>query len=116
MTYHDAIEHLDGVSIHTGFPNPAIDASLKDLDLNRLLVHHSAATYYMQIAGNSWEQLGIFNGDIAIVDRAITAYPNDIVVWWRDDTFTLTPLHKTPKHAVVWGVITATIHRFKAMQ
>ena len=113
MTYHDSVEALHGVSIHTGFPNPAIDASLKDLDLNQLLVSHSVATYYMEITGNDWRSLGIFTGDIAIIDRAIAARPNDIVVWWHEDSFTMTPLHKVPKDATVWGTITATIHRFK---
>ncbi len=113
MIYHDSVESLHGVSVHTGFPNPAIDASLKDLDLNQLLVSHSVATYYMEITGNNWRQLGIFDGDIAIIDRAITARPNDIVVWWRDSEFTMTPLHKVPQQATVWGTITATIHRFK---
>jgi DNA polymerase V len=111
--YHDAIPKNAGISVHTGFPNPATDASLKDLDLNQLLVSHSAATYYMEITGNNWQQVGIFDGDIAIIDRAITAHGNDIVVWWHQDSFTMTPLHKVPKDAVVWGTITATIHRFK---
>lgn len=113
MIHHDAVSSLHGVSVHTGFPNPAIDASLKDLDLNQLLVSHSTATYYMEITGHNWQQVGIFDGDIAIIDRAVTAHPNDIVVWWHQDTFTMTPLHKIPRGAVVWGTITATIHRFK---
>ena len=113
MTYHDTIEGLHGVSVHTGFPNPAIDASLKDLDLNQLLVSHSVATYYMEITGHTWQQVGIHDGDIAIIDRAISARPNDIVVWWHQDSFMMTPLHKIPKEAQVWGTITATIHRFK---
>lgn len=111
--YNDNIPRDAGVSIHTGFPNPAIDASLKDLDLNQLLISHSVATYFMEIAGDEWRSLGIHNGDIAIVDRAVTARRNDIVVWWQQDNFAFSHLHQVPKNAVVWGTITATIHRFK---
>ncbi len=113
--HHDNIPKDAGISVHTGFPNPAIDASLKDLDLNQLLVSHSVATYYMEIAGDEWQALGIFSGDIAIVDRAVTAHANDIVVWWHHNTFTFSHLRHVPKNAVVWGTITATIHRFRVI-
>jgi len=110
--YHDNLPD-QGVAIHTGFPNPAIDASLKDLDLNTLLISHTAATYFMEVAGDDWRDLGIFAGDIAIIDRAVTAYSNDIVAWWHQDSFMLSHLHQVPKNAAVFGTITATIHRFK---
>jgi DNA polymerase V len=112
--YHDNIPQ-QGVAIHTGFPNPGIDASLKDLDLNQLLITHSAATYLMRIVGDAWQPLGIFDGDIAIIDRAVSAQHNDIVVWWHDGDFMLSHLHQMPKTAAMWGVITSTIHRFKVV-
>lgn len=110
--YHNGVS-LDGVAIHTGFPNPAIDAALKDLDLNQLLIAHSASTYMMRIEGNSWRALGVFDGDIAIIDRSLTAFSNDIVVWWHDDSFILSHLSQVPKQATVWGIVTSTIHQFK---
>lgn len=103
----------DGVAIHTGFPNPAIDASLKDLDLNQLLIAHSASSYMMRVQGDEWRHLGIFNGDIAIIDRSLTAYANDIVVWWHEDSFMLSHLSQVPKQATVWGMVTSTTHIFK---
>lgn len=113
--YHDSIPD-QGVAVHTGFPNPAIDASLQDLDLNRLLISHSAATYYMEIAGDTWRNLGIHDGDIAIIDRAVSAQQNDLVAWWGEGSFVLSHLHQVPPRATVWGVITTTIHRFKRVQ
>jgi SOS-response transcriptional repressor LexA len=110
--YHKGVSH-DGVAVHTGFPNPAIDASLKDLDLNQLLIAHSASSYMMRIGGDSWQHLGIFNTDIAIIDRSLTAHQNDIVVWWHEDTFMLSHLSQVPKQATVWGMVTSTIHIFK---
>ena len=114
--YHDNIPKDAGIAIHTGFPNPGIDASLKDLDLNQLLITHSTATYMMRIAGNEWQSLGVFNNDITIIDRAVTAHSNDIVVWWHDDSFMMSYLHQVPKDAVVWGTVTSTIHQFKEVR
>lgn len=110
--YHKGVSQ-EGVAIHTGFPNPAIDASLKDLDLNQLLIAHSASSYMMQIVGNEWQSLGIFDGDIAIIDRSLTARQNDIVVWWHEDSFRLSYLSQTPKQAIVWGIVTSITHIFK---
>ena len=110
--YNDNLP-TEGVAIHTGFPNPAIDASLKDLNLNQLLIAHSASSYMMRVQGNEWQHLGIFNGDIAIIDRSLTAHQNDIVVWWHEDVFMLSHLSQVPKQATVWGMVTSTIHIFK---
>jgi hypothetical protein len=101
----------EGVSVHTGFPNPAIDATAPELDLNRLLIKHSAGTYLMQISGNEWRHLGIFNGDIAIVDRALPAQRNDTIIWWHDGDWVISPRARMRPDATVWGVVTATIHQ-----
>ncbi|HLZ14872.1 MAG TPA: S24 family peptidase [Candidatus Saccharimonadales bacterium] len=106
----------DGVSIHTGFPNPAADTTLHRLDLNQLLIRHSVATYMFRVQGNNWEQAGVFDGDIAIVDRALDARGNDIVLWWHDSEgeFAISSRKRMPKDARLWGVITATIHQFRS--
>jgi len=111
--YHNSIPMDAGVSVHTGFPNPAIDASLKELDLNQLLISHSAASYFMRVSGGEWQPLGIFDGDIVIIDRAVTSSPNDLVAWWQHDTFAVSHLHSVPKNAVIFGTVTSTIHQFK---
>ena len=102
-----------GVSIHAGFPNPATDASLQNLNLNTLLVAHSLSTYFMRIAGDNWREMGIFDEDIVIIDRALAAGSNDLMVWWHEDIFALSPKHKVPKDAVTFGVVTATIHQYR---
>ncbi len=106
-------DNPEGVSVHAGFPNPGTDRSLQALNLNTLLIAHSASTYFMQIAGNDWRGIGVFNGDIAIVDRAISASPNDLMVWIYEDSLALSPRHRVPDGASVFGVVTATIHQFK---
>ncbi len=109
-------ENTDGVSVHEGFPNPATDTSLQSLDLNTLLITHTATTYLMRMSGDEWQILGIFGGDIVIVDRSINAQPNDLVVWTKADRFTLSYKHTVDESTAVWGVITATIHQFRKAQ
>ncbi|HEU4913959.1 MAG TPA: S24 family peptidase [Candidatus Saccharimonadales bacterium] len=111
----DTIHQTPGVSVHTGFPNPAIDERLRSLDLNHLLINHSASTYFFRVQGSEWESIGIFDGDIAIIDRALDASRNDIVLWWGADSgeFKLSALSAVPAGSNVWGVITATIHQFR---
>ena len=108
-------EPRDGVSIHTGFPNPAIDQRLQALDFNRLLIENTVSTYMFRVRGNEWEGAGVFDGDIAVVDRALNARKNDVVIWWRESggEFAISHLHAMPKGASIWGVVTATIHRFR---
>jgi DNA polymerase V len=106
-----------GVSVHSGFPNPAADTSLHSLDLNQLLIQHSTSTYFFRVRGSEWENSGIFDGDIAIIDRALDPRKTDTVIWWNNDTteFTISTRRSVPADATVWGVITATVHQLRAV-
>lgn len=107
-------QNPDGVSVHDGFPNPATDAALQGIDLNRLLVNHTASTFFMRIAGNAWARQGIFNNDLVIIDRAVGARPRDPIVWIHGADFMISPRHALPTDAVVWGTVTTVIHQFGA--
>lgn len=118
MTDEHTTTRPDGVSEHTGFPNPATDTSLRSLDLNQLLINHSASTYFFRVRGDHWQDAGVFDGDIAIVDRALDARKTDTVIWWNPDAdqFSISLKTGTPADATVWGVITATIHQFRKVR
>lgn len=105
----------NGVSIHAGFPNPAADKSLGNLDLHQLLVPRPSSTFLFRISGQQWQEQGIFDGDIAVIDRALDAHSNDIIVWWSESTgeFSLSHRSQMPEHAALWGVVTATVHQFR---
>lgn len=105
----------DGVSVHTGFPNPATDKRLQTLDFNKLLVRHAVSTYMFRLRGHEWEGAGVLDGDIAIVDRALDPKKTDVVLWWDEQAgeFSISKYTDMPKTAAVWGVITATIHQFR---
>ena len=102
-----------GVSEHAGFPNPAMDRSIQALDLNKLLIQHSAATYLMRIEGATWQSLGILDGDIVIVDRALGHKANDLTVWWQGENFVIGQAAGVPEGTETWGLVTAVIHRYK---
>lgn len=112
---HGTSSTPDGVSVHTGFPNPAADTSLQTLDFNRLLVQHSGSTFMFRIQGNQWEGAGVFDGDIAVVDRALDPRTNDVVIWWDEarGEFAVSSYSQLPPTANCWGVVTSTVHQFR---
>ena len=57
-------------SVPAGFPSPADDYVDRKLDLNEYLIKHPAATYFFRVSGQSLEPIGVFDGDLLIVDRA----------------------------------------------
>lgn len=109
--------HGDGVSVHSGFPNPALERRGQGpqlaLDLNELLVRHSSSTYLFQIAGHNWSDQGIYDGDVAIIDRALQARPSDLIAAWRSGGSTLCRQHELEPEDKPWGVVTAIIHQYR---
>ena len=75
--------------IWAGFPSPADDYLDQPLDFNELLITHPAATFAVRIAGDSMEGIGLFAGDIAVVDRAETASDGKIILGILDGQFTI---------------------------
>lgn len=101
-----------GVTVHAGFPNPAIDTSLQGIDLNKELIQHSIGTYFMRIEGNTWQGFGISNNDVLVIDRVLPPRKNDLVVWWEGDSFSFGPRTSLPAGAECWGVVTTAIHQY----
>lgn len=75
--------------VRAGFPSPAEDYIERPLDFNELLIEHPAATFAVRVAGDSMTGAGIFEGDIAVVDRSRTAVNGNIVLALLDGAFTL---------------------------
>ena len=63
-----------------GFPSPAQDMAVKQIDIGEILVKHPMSTYYMCVKGNSMMEAGIEDGDHLIVDRSLTARHNNVVI------------------------------------
>ncbi len=118
------------IGVSAGFPSPADDYKEKKLDLNDLLIRQPEATFFAKASGDSMTGAGIFDGDMLIVDRSITAADGKIVIAVVNGELTVkrfklvgrtAQLHaENPKYSPitlcegdnvnVWGVVTNVIH------
>lgn len=85
-------------NIKAGFPSPADDYLHDTLDFHRDFIRHPEATYYGRIAGDSMADLGLDEGDIAVIDRAVEPRDGDIVVAAVDGEFTIKQLDLSHQH------------------
>lgn len=117
--------------VAAGFPSPADDYLDGGLDLNEHLIEHPAATYFARAEGDSMIELGIFTGDLLIVDRAVQAVDGDVVVVAIDGQLTIKvldlahsrllpanklyrPIEISPESQVdVEGVVVHAVHHLK---
>lgn len=107
----------DGVSVHSGFPNPAADQRGRKtglaLDLNHLLVRQPSSTYLFRVSGHQWAHQGIYDGDIAVIDRAVQARDTDLLVVWQEAGSRLCRQHQLTPDDKPWGVVTSIIHQYR---
>lgn len=107
-----------------------IEPADSPLDLNELLIHKPSATFFVRAKGDSMKGAGIFDGDLVIIDRSITAKHGHIVLAIVNGDFILRRLYQKlntillyPEHPSllplnvseemdfrVWGVATTCIH------
>jgi DNA polymerase V len=119
-------------SLQAGFPSPADDFAVKRHDLNELLITHPQATFFWRVSGKSMVEAGIDDGDLLVVNRALTPEHRSIVVAQVDNDFTVKYLHKRNgrvkltaanptfpditfkdgQQLTICGVVTCTIKRF----
>ncbi|MEZ2828750.1 translesion error-prone DNA polymerase V autoproteolytic subunit [Serratia liquefaciens] len=84
-----------------GFPSPAQDYVEDSLDLNKLVVKHPSATYFVRVSGDSMIGAGISHGDLLVVDRSLTAVHGDIVIAAVAGEFTVKELQTHPRIQLV---------------
>jgi DNA polymerase V len=87
VTERDSSRPLMLALVSAGFPSPAENQIDYSLDLNRHLVTHPVATFYVRVQGDSMIDAGIEQGSILVVNRAIEADDGDIVVARLDSEF-----------------------------
>jgi len=113
-----------------GFPSPADDYLEGKLDLNRHLIKHPAATFFVRVTGDSMIGAGIHSGDLLVVDRSLEPADKHVVVAVLDGELTVKRLFKqngvlrllpenlnyqpieiTAQQTIeIWGVVTSVIH------
>ena len=115
--------------VPAGFPSPAADHIEAHISLDEVLNIRAPHVYLVSIVGDSMQGVGIFDGDLAIVDRSIEPVNGHIVVALLNndpickrfsrrgkDIVLLSENSKFPPRYVlegdelsIWGVITGTI-------
>ena len=101
----------------------------KKLDLNEFIIKHPVSTFMARVRGDSMKGIGVYSGDILVVDRAIKPRENHIVVAVIDQQFYVKRLHikngqlyllaentmyaplriKNEDTLSIWGVVTTVI-------
>lgn len=118
-------------AVPAGFPSPADDYVEQRISLDEHLVQHRESTFFMRVSGESMRGLGIFDGDLLVVDRSLPATHACVVIAVLDGEFTVKQLLHTPDGQVlraahpdypdtlikpeqdfsVWGVVSWNIHK-----
>lgn len=117
--------------VPAGFPSPAQDEIAGRIDLNRDLVKHQLATFYVRVEGDSMEPR-IHDGELLVVDRMVETKDGDIVIARLGCEFMVKRLHtegdgsirllsENPSYSPiqitegmdfeVWGRVMYSIHR-----
>ena len=114
--------------VGAGFPSPATDYIEDDVDLNSHLIKNPPATFIIRVQGNSMNYVGIYDGDLLVVDRSInpknlsTVIANvneELVVKTflkeKDKNYLSSGLNKIElnenPNVIIWGVVTYVIHK-----
>jgi len=66
--------------VSAGFPSPAEDYIETSIDLNRELIRHPFATFYVCASGDSMIDVGIMDKTKLIIDRQIETKSGDIIL------------------------------------
>jgi DNA polymerase V len=121
---------LFSVAVSAGFPSPADDYIENCLDLNRHLIKHPSATFFVRVKGDSMIDAGIHSGDILIVDRSLDPTDKKVVIAVIDGELTVKRIRMVdgkvyllPENSgyeameitdsmefTIWGVVAYVIH------
>ena len=69
------------------FESPALDFPEDSIDLLKLLIKDKETTFFAKVTGDSLIGIGIYDGDILIVQKGLFPRENDIVVVFYQGEF-----------------------------
>ena len=120
--------------VGAGFPSPATDYIEDDLDLNTHLITNAPATFVIRVQGKSMQEVGIYDGDLLIVDKSISPKNFSTVIANVNEELVVkslikekglsyltsgsknilekTNLEENPE-VIIWGVVTYVIHKLQ---
>ena len=141
LTIHKASTQTEALipvatsGVKAGFPSPAQDYMGDEIDLNKEIVRHKEATFYVRVEGDSMQEAGIFDQDLAVVDKSLEPRDGDFVIAFIDGEFTIKQFqidksgefgwlvpwndhfHRIKVTAddrfLIWGVVTHVLHTLR---
>ena len=116
--------------VGAGFPTPATDYIEDDVDLNTHLIKNSPATFIIRVQGKSMTNVGIYDGDLLIVDRSIDTKSSSTVIANVNEELVVKTFIKGKNNnylasgpnkielsenpnVIIWGVVTYVIHKLQ---
>ena len=114
--------------VGAGFPSPATDYIEDDVDLNTHLIKNPPATFIIRVQGKSMTSVGIYDGDLLVVDRSINPKNSSTVIANINEDLVVKTfikekdinylasgknkieLNENP-NVIIWGVVTYVIHK-----
>jgi DNA polymerase V len=120
------------VGIQAGFPSPADDFIELSIDINKEYIKNRDFTFFAKVKGHSMKNVGIFDGDLLIIDKSIEPQDNKIAICQVDGDFTVKrikidndtvwliaeneaydPIKVTSDNELmIWGIVVASIKKF----
>ncbi len=116
--------------VGAGFPSPATDYIEDDVDLNTHLIKNAPATFIIRVQGKSMANVGIYDGDLLIVDRSINPKNLSTVIANVNEELVVKTFIKGKNNnylasgpnkielsenpnIIIWGVVTYVIHKLQ---
>jgi DNA polymerase V len=118
--------------VGAGFPSPATDYIEDDIDLNSHLITNAPATFIIRVQGKSMTNVGIYDGDLLIVDKSLNPKNFSTVIANVNEELVVKTLIKNKEtnyltsgskntsdrinltdnlEIIIWGVVTYVIHK-----
>ena len=118
--------------VGAGFPSPATDYIEDDIDLNSHLITNAPATFIIRVQGKSMTNVGIYDGDLLIVDKSLNPKNFSTVIANVNEELVVKTLIKSKEanyltsgskntsdrinltdnpEIIIWGVVTYVMHK-----
>ena len=118
--------------VGAGFPSPATDYIEDDIDLNSHLITNAPATFIIRVQGKSMTNVGIYDGDLLIVDKSLNPKNFSTVIANVNEELVVKTLIKSKEtnyltsgskntsdrinltdnpEIIIWRVVTYVIHK-----
>ncbi|WP_341305480.1 translesion error-prone DNA polymerase V autoproteolytic subunit [Pseudomonas sp. TMP25] len=120
--------------VSAGFPSPAEDYAETYLSLDELVNVRAPSIYLVRAGGDSLRDIGIYDSDVLVVDRAAVANQGDVIIALIEGNFTakvltfnaagrpiLIPANpeypsiflQDGEQLEIWGVVTDNLHSLR---